>query len=143
VVQYKVSRCGRHQHHFADRYVTTEQIRQVASALDHFGDHATWLFLAEPHTSFRVSLTAEVKAALAPPAGAPARGGPVAGLGPTVAGAGTAMAPKVTSITLGGRPDPRNRLSRFTEIVVGAIVTRSRVWSAATVTTRQGSPRPC
>jgi transglutaminase-like putative cysteine protease len=38
-----------------------------ASALDHFGNHTTWLFLAEPHASFRVSLTAEVEAAFPPP----------------------------------------------------------------------------
>jgi hypothetical protein len=36
------------------------------------------------------------------------------------------MAPKVKSITLGGSPGPRDRLSRFTEIVVGVIVTPPR-----------------
>jgi transglutaminase-like putative cysteine protease len=42
------------------------------SAADHFGNRATWLFLAEPHASFRVSLAAEVEVAFAPPPAASA-----------------------------------------------------------------------
>lgn len=74
-----------------------------ASALDHFGNHATWLFLAEPHASFRVSLTAEVDAAFPPLLAAvtppweavrdAATQGGIAALGAAEFAFGTAMAP--------------------------------------------------
>lgn len=55
------------QHVIASALVVEPPPARSTSALDHFGNHATWLFLAEPHASFTVSLTAEVEAAFPPP----------------------------------------------------------------------------
>ena len=41
-------------------------VRTVTSA-DHFGNAATWMFVAEPHAGFRVTLTAEVEVSFAAP----------------------------------------------------------------------------
>lgn len=55
------------QHVIATALAVDPLPARSASALDHFGNHATWLFLAEPHASFTVSLAAEVEAAFPPP----------------------------------------------------------------------------
>lgn len=55
------------QHVIASALAVEPPPARSASALDHFGNHATWVFLAEPHASFTVSLTAEVEAAFPPP----------------------------------------------------------------------------
>ncbi len=55
------------QHVIATALAVAPLPSRSAGAIDHFGNHATWLFLAEPHASFTVSLTAEVDAAFPPP----------------------------------------------------------------------------
>ncbi|MFQ3622831.1 MAG: transglutaminase family protein [Acetobacteraceae bacterium] len=47
---------------------------RLVSGPDHFGNIATWLFHAEPHASFAVTLSAEVEVGFAPPP--PARATP-------------------------------------------------------------------
>lgn len=55
------------QHVIASALAVEPAPARTAHALDHFGNLTTWLFLAEPHASFTVSLTAEVEAAFPPP----------------------------------------------------------------------------
>ena len=92
------------QHVIASALEVEPRPARSIGAVDHFGNHATWLFLAEPHAAFRVSLAAEIEVAFAPPPAAcatppweavrdaAARGGPQAWRAAEFA-FGTAMAP--------------------------------------------------